>query len=77
MKACRIYPAYRDSEGKKLIFDTTGDLIKAGFFPEDSDLTFDQMKEALDTPCMIGVPRVSVKMFKPLPLAEVLSTSSS
>jgi len=65
MKACCIYPAYRDSEGKKLIFDTTWDLIKAGFFPEDSDLTFDQMKEALDSPCMIGVPQMSVKIYNP------------
>src|SRR5215210_36901 len=51
---CCTYPAYRNSEGKELIFDTRWDLIKAGFFPEDSDLTLDQMKEALDSPCLIG-----------------------
>jgi hypothetical protein len=39
-----------------LIFDTRWDLIKAGFFPEDSDLRLDQMKEALDSPCMVGTP---------------------
>jgi hypothetical protein len=53
---CCTYPAYRDSEGKELIFDTRWDLIEVGFFPEDSSLTLDQMKEALDSPCMVGTP---------------------
>jgi hypothetical protein len=53
---CVDYPAYRDPEGKKLIFDTRWDLIEAGFFPGNSGLTLDQMKEALDSPCMVGTP---------------------
>jgi hypothetical protein len=38
---------------------TRWDLIEAGFFPEDSNLTLDQMKEALDSPCMVGTPSSS------------------
>jgi hypothetical protein len=60
LQGCTDYPAYRDPEGKELIFDTRWDLIEAGFFPEDSDLTLDQMKEALDSPCMIGRPMSQV-----------------
>jgi hypothetical protein len=69
MKARCIYPAYRDSEGKKLIFDTRWDLIEAGFFPEDSDLIFEEMKEALNSPCMVGQPSfmsTSTKSIKPV-----------
>jgi hypothetical protein len=56
---CVDYPAYRDPEGKELIFDSRWDLIEAGFFPEDSDLTLDQMKEALESPYMVGTPSSS------------------
>ena len=54
MKACCTYPAYRDPEGKERIFDTRWDLIEAGFFPKDCDLSFEEMKEALNSPCMVG-----------------------
>jgi hypothetical protein len=56
MKACCIYQAYRDPEGKERIFDTRWDLIEECIFPEDSDLSFEEMKEALDSPCMVGRP---------------------
>jgi hypothetical protein len=62
MKACCIYPVYRDSEGKERIFDTRWDLIEEGLFPANSDLTFEVMKEALlDSPCMLG-PAKSVNV---------------
>jgi len=55
-----------DAEGKERIFETRWDLIEEGIFPEDSDLSLEEMKEALDSPCMIGQPtnQLSVKLVK-------------
>lgn len=61
MKACCKYPAYKDPEGKERIFDTRWDLIEEGIFPANSDLTFEEMKEALDSPCILGNERKTVK----------------
>jgi hypothetical protein len=55
LKACCIYPAYRDPKGKERIFDTRWDLIGEGIFSANSDLSFEEVKEALDAPRMLGI----------------------
>jgi hypothetical protein len=66
-KACNAHPAYRDPEGKERIFDTRWDLIEEGIFPENSDLTFVEMKSVLigdELTTTISVPIKSQLIFK-------------
>jgi hypothetical protein len=55
-KACCHHPAYRDSEGKERIFDARWDLIEKGIFPKNSELSFEETKEALTgSPCLLYI----------------------
>ena len=54
---CVIYPAYRDPEGRELIFDTRHDLVLLGLSNNDDNLTLEEEKEALDSPCILGLAK--------------------
>ncbi|MDQ3968167.1 MAG: hypothetical protein M3275_07210 [Thermoproteota archaeon] len=59
-EGCCIYPAYRDPEGKELIIDTRHELVLHGLLSNDDDLTLEQGKESLDSPCILGLNKKKV-----------------
>jgi hypothetical protein len=54
LKACCMYPAYRDAQGKDRIDDTRHELVLMGLLSDDDGLTLEEEKEALDSPCILG-----------------------